>query len=144
MQADDPKQAIIDFLSQPEGELVSQPEPADSQEADKKWVSTLRQGGGMGANPATIRFHKERSVAHRQLHAVSFEDSAGRAMHFVCCVAQDEQGHWRFAGGGGGGGRFDDPEQHSPPRPHPWANLAGGGSDARFWAGGRVIDQGLD
>jgi len=101
----------------------------------------LREGGGMGARPASVRFLKERSILHRQVHAVTFEDEAGQQWDYVCYVAQDAKGRWHFESGGGGGTGGDI---KCYPARSPWANLAGGGWEDRFWAGGHVIDNGLD
>jgi hypothetical protein len=146
MVTNDPKQAIIDFLSQPEGMVVSQPEPnAPPVPKNGRWVhqGTVQRGGGMGARISTITFLKERSIPHRQVHAVAFEDETGQPHHFICFVMQDAHGSWHFEMGGGGGGRGSDSQDH-PRRPHPWANLAGGGWEDRFWAGGWVSDDGFN
>ena len=107
MSEDDPKHVIIDYLSLPEGELVSQPDPdTPAVLKDGRWVrpGTVHHGGGMGAKASTIRFLKERTLLQRQVHAVTFEDETGHTWYFVCFVAQDAQGHWHFEMGGGGGG----------------------------------------
>lgn len=147
MSEDDLKQVVIDYLSLPEGELVSQPDPnAPPVQRDGRSVlpGSVRRGGGMGARASTIKFLKERSIAQWQVHAVTFEDETGRPWHFVGFVTQDVQGRWHVEmGGGGGGGSGNDLPRH-PRRNHPWANLAGGGWEDRFWAGGWVIDNGLD
>lgn len=144
MGMDDPKQAITDFLSRPEGVVVSQPDPHELPvQKNGRWVrkGTVRRGGGMGARASTIIFLKERSIPHRQVHAVAFEDETGQPHHFICFVAQDAHGSWHFEmGGGGGGGDI----KREPRRPYPWANLAGGGWEERFWAGGWVSDNSLD
>jgi len=84
---------------------------------------------------------KERSILHRQVHAVTFVDGTGQSYYFICFVTQDAQGNWHFEMGGGGGHGGDC--QDHPGRPHPWANLAGGGWDDRFWAGGEIYDDGF-
>ncbi|HXZ05433.1 MAG TPA: hypothetical protein VEH81_11405 [Ktedonobacteraceae bacterium] len=84
---------------------------------------------------------KERSIPHRQVHAVTFVDGTGQSYYFICFVTQDAQGNWHFEMGGGGGHGGDC--QDHPGRPHPWANLAGGGWDDRFWAGGEIYDDGF-
>jgi len=142
----DPKQVIIDYLSLPEGEIISQPDPdTPAVLKDGRLVrpGILRRGGGMGAKPASVRFLKERSIPHRQVHAVTFEDETGQQWDYVCFVAQDAKGRWHFESGGGGGGTGGDIKCY-PARSDPWANLAGGGWEDRFWAGGHVIDNGLD
>ena len=146
MSEDDLKQVIIDYLSLPKGEVVSQPDSnAPPVQRDGHWVlpGTVRRGGGMGARASTIKFLKERSIAQRQVHAVTFEDETGQPFHFISFVTQDTQGRWHVEMGGGGGGGSGSPAS-GPRRNHPWANLAGGGWEDRFWAGGWVIDNGLD
>src|SRR5258708_22817084 len=67
----DPKQVIIDYLSLPEGEIISQPDPdTASVLKDGRLVrpAILRSGGGMGARPASVRFSKVRRIIHRQVH----------------------------------------------------------------------------
>src|SRR5258706_15287457 len=76
MATSDPKQAIIDFLSQPEGIVVSQPDPNTPPVLKNgRWVrqGTVQRGGGMGARVSTITFLKERRIPHRQVPAVAFE-----------------------------------------------------------------------
>lgn len=147
MVTDDPKQAITDFLSQPEGVVVSQPDPHELPvQKNGRWVrkGTVQRGGGMGARASTITFLKERSIPHRQVHAVAFEDETGQPHYFICFVTQDAQGSWHFEMGGGGGGPGGGDSQYHLRRPHPWANLAGGGWEDRFWAGGWISDDGFN
>src|SRR5260370_16382565 len=95
----DPKQVIIDYLSLPEGEIISQPDPdTASVLKDGRLVrpGILRRGGGMGGRPARVRFLKERSILHRQVHAVTFEVQTGQQWDYVCFVAQDPKGLWHF------------------------------------------------
>jgi hypothetical protein len=146
MGTNDPKQAIIDFLSQPEGATVSQPNPLTPPvQKNGRWVrkGIIKSGGGMGAQASTITFLKARSIPNRQVHAVTFEDETGQPQYFICFVTQDAQGNWHFEMGGGGGGRGDDCQDHLR-RPHPWANLAGGGWEDHFWAGGWIYDDGFN
>ncbi len=145
MSEDILKQVIIDFLCLPEGDLVTQPDTnTPPAQRDGFWVGTVRRGGGMGARASTIKFLKERSIARRQVHTVTFEDEAGQPNHFVCFVTQDAQGRWHFEMGGGGAGSSGNDLPCHPRRNHPWANLAGGGWEDRFWAGGPVVDNGLN
>ncbi|HEX4207857.1 MAG TPA: hypothetical protein VHZ51_27395 [Ktedonobacteraceae bacterium] len=104
----------------------------------KGW-RTQQASGGMDARPETIRFVKDFSISHRQLHFVTFEDQQGKLMNFSCRVVEGSDGTWSMHGGSGGGGR-------GPQRSHPWANLGGGGwgQCAQFFAGGYVEDNGQD
>ncbi len=145
MAENDPKQVIIDYLSLPEGEIVSQPDPNTPhvlKDGRRVRPGIIHKGGGMGAKASSVKFLKERSIPHCQVHAVTFEDEAGQQWDCVCFVAQNAQGLWHFemSGGGGSGGEI----KRHPARDHPWANLAGGGWQDRFWAGGYVINNGLD
>src|SRR6266699_2385078 len=132
----DPKQAIIAYLSEP-SVLVS---PASApQPGQSVWRGEVRKGG-MDAKPETIYFHKQRNLDHRQVHFVTFEDKEGRQMHCACHVVEESDGSWKSEGGGGGGGWGSG----SLPRIAPWANLAGGGWEQanQFYAGGYVEDIG--
>lgn len=134
----DPKQVIIEFLSSPPGELEPNPLPS----VDGGQPGALRKSGGFGAIATTIRFLKERSILHHQVHAVTFEDEAGRAWLFICLVGMNSEGQWHFEAGGGGGG--EKGVTHTARRKQPWANLAGGGGEEQaFWAGGYVQDNGI-
>jgi len=92
----------------------------------------------MGADVATLRFLKERGIPKRQAHAVTFDTTEGRRMRYTCYLAQDDDGNWRVQGGSGGGA------DGSPVRATPWVNPGGGGWPANFFAGGVVLDNGLD
>jgi hypothetical protein len=138
MMEQDAKQAIIDYISQPPGTL--QPSsPPHGVDQSRGWSGEVRSGGGLGAKPTTIRFFQERKLPHLQVHEVTFENETGKVEHWLCFMRQDGQGHWRLAGGGNVA-----EVGHSPKRSHPYANLAGGGGEGGFWAGGRVISNGLD
>ncbi len=141
MTEHDPKQAIIDYVSQPLGPLEpSPPPPPDMQgQGPQPWRATTRSGGGLGARASTVQFLQQRSLPDRQLHLVAFENEAGQRDQWLCCVLQDRPGHWRFAGGANIGSA-----KSMPVRSHPWANLAGGWKGDLLWAGGRVLDNGLD
>lgn len=131
MTHSDPHQVIIDYLSTTRIII--------SDEAHSGGWHKQRSSGGMSAKAETIRFLKERAMPRRQLHYVTFEDDTGRTLFFTCYVTQDERDAWQFHGGsgGGGGGKM-------LVREHPWANLGGGGWPNDFYAGGYVIDNGLD
>ena len=132
MQGADPKEVIVDWLVQPSVVI------SESRGEGGLVVGQVRQGG-QEADPATIRFLKERSIPGRQIHAVAFESLMdGRRFNALWTVQliQDDSGNWQMRGGSGGG---DD----GPIREHPWANLGGGGSPDEFCMGGRVIDNGL-
>src|SRR5260370_4321454 len=136
----DPKQVIIDYLSLPEGEIISQPDPdTPAVLKDGRLVrpGILRRGGGMGARPASVRFLKERSIPHRQVPAVTFEEELGQQWDYVCFVAQDAKGRWHFESGGGGG--TSGAVTGSPMRSGPWANLADVGSETRFCAAAHLL-----
>lgn len=141
MAANDPKQIIIEFLCSPPGELEPSPLTAVGSTADVPQAQQ-RKFGGYGAKKETIQFHKERSIPHRQVYAVTFENEEGQQWLFICFMLQDAQGQWRLEAAGGGGGSNKD-SWHGPNRGRTWANLAGGGWEDHFWAGGYVHDNGL-
>lgn len=145
MTAREPKQVIIDYLSLPEGELINQPEPGSrpvAKDTSRVQPGIMRKGGGVGAKADSVQFLRERSIPHRQVHAVIFEDEAGQKWDFICFVTQDAERLWHFESGGGGSRGADI--KGYPSRSQAWANLAGGGWEDRFWAGGYVMDTGLD
>ena len=138
MAEHDPKQAITEYVGLPLGIVQPNP-PLHASVQGQRFQGELRRGGGLGAQERTIRFFQERHLPNRQLHEITFEDEAGQHQHWLCFVVQDQQGGWRM----GGGANVSD-ASHSPVRDHPWANLAGGGWEDQFWAGGCVLDNGLD
>ena len=88
---------------------------------------------GLTAKLETIRFIKERTLPHRQLHFITFEDEEGMPMHFIFHVDEVNNGKWRINGGYGGSvGR-------GPKLPSPRAYI-GGISDStdQFHGGGYV------
>src|SRR5258708_3525789 len=108
MAESDPQQVIIDYLSLPEGEIVSQPDPNTPPVLkDGRWVRSgiIHKGGGMGAKASSVKFLKERGIPHRQVHAVTFEDEAGQRVDCVCFVTQNAQGlcHFEMSVGGSNG-----------------------------------------
>jgi hypothetical protein len=138
MTESDAKQAIIDYISLPQAPLEpSPPLPPGVQPQGRPGM--IRRGGGLGARVATIRFLQERSLPDRQLHYVAFENEEGDQEHWLCCVLQEMPGHWRFVGGA----NMSNVET-MPRRAYAWANLAGGWNDKLLWAGGRVLDNGLN
>ena len=145
MAADNPRQASIDFLTEAEGPVIADPEPdALVLLENGQWArkGIRRHGGGMGAKASTVQFVKERSTPNRQIHAVTYEDAVGHSYLFVCVVTLDGEGNWRVEAGGGGGDAGENPARLG--RSYPWANLAGGGWETNFWAGGRITDAGSD
>ena len=139
MTGSDPKQVIIDYLIRPLGE-IQPPSPPPPGYDTSKWKSGVsRSGGGLAAKAETIQFLQAREHPHCQLHEVRFEDETGKQDHWLLCIRETTPGSWRFAGGGNVG-----EVEHAPRRDSAWANLAGGWSKDLFWAGGRVLDNGLD
>jgi len=137
MTENDPKQVIIEYISEPLGQIEPEP-PLPPGVEHKGYRGITRKGGGLGAKVQTIRFLQERTLPDLQLHALTFENEDGQQEHYIWCVRQDMPGHWRSAGGA----NFHPAENIS--RGHPWVNLAGGWSRNFLWAGGRVLDDGLD
>ncbi len=147
MAANDPKQIIIEFFCRPPSELVPPTLTAEGRTAGVPQSQTPDYGG-YSAKKETIQFHKERSLPHRQVHAVTFENAEGLQWLFICFMLQDVQGQWRLeAAGGGGGGSSEGgsvkESSHGPKRGRASANLAGGGWEDHFWAGGYVYENGL-
>ena len=129
MANSDFRQAIIDQLSAPAV-------PISNKQSGGGWRSVTSRG--IGARAETIQFGKQRSIPDHLVQFVTFEDIQGMKMDFTCYLIQADQGKWKFAGGAGGSGG------QKAVREHPWVNLGGGGWPDHFYAGGHVIDNGLD
>ncbi len=113
MIAQNPKQAIIAFLSVPRNEK-------------------------MQGKAAVVHFLKERSIAGCQIHAIAFEDEAGQHFYGCCVAGQDATGTWRISGATLSEG---DPGTHEPAYTQPSVGLFGGGGyGSAFYAGGYVQD----
>jgi hypothetical protein len=141
MSARDPKQAILDFICQPLGQIQpSSPLPPGVPLTE--WVAERRRGGGLGAKASTVQFLQERRLPDRQIHLVAFENETGQQEQWICYVKVATRGDWQFAGGAGGtnGGEEDS----MPQRGTPSVNLGAGWRGDLFWAGGRVRTKGLD
>ena len=133
----DPKQAIIDYISQPLGKSEAAPPPTSGVEHPRPQPMT-RKGGGLGAKVSTIQFLQERSIPTRQLHLVTFENETDEQEYWLWCVREVTPGQWRTAGGA------NIHPREKITREHPWVNLAAGWSRDVFWAGGTVHDNGLN
>jgi hypothetical protein len=127
MLSSDPRQAIIEHLSAPRGDLISQSLPTPGG-----WRSSIHRPGGEDADPDSISFVKERGVPGRHLHFVRFKTRAGELRRFVVGVVQQPDGHWQVRGCAGGGGG-------DPPRDRPWINFGAWGWPRFFYGGGSVI-----
>ena len=128
----DAKRAIIEWLCQPSGRLVTQ------RTLPGGWKSESRVGGGAEADQSTVRFLKARRLGARELHAVEFRTIEGRNRACVVGVIQSSAGKWDVSGMAGGSGS-------DPPRDHPWLNLgAWGWPDHGFCGGGKVIGTGRE
>jgi hypothetical protein len=101
------------------------------------WVASTRDGGGGGADPATVRFARSRAFLACQLHEVDFATRDGQAQSMVVRTWQEPDGSWAAEFIGGGGGR-------EPRRSRPWVNFAAGWNAQQFSAGGHVIGQGAE
>jgi hypothetical protein len=128
----DPRQAIIEYLDRPAGELVWQ-----SPLSTNGWRSSLREPGGEDADPDSVRFIKERAAPGHQLHFVRFATRAGSERALVIEVVQQSAGQWEVRGNAGGG-------HGDPPRSQPWVNFAAWGWPRFFCGGGRVIGAGSE
>lgn len=132
MPGPDPRQVIRDYLGPPSVFISDTPDPRGSG-----WHGGPSRGG-MGADVTTMRFLKARGILRRQVHAVVFDTAEGRRMRFTCYLVQDDAGDWRFDGGAGGSA------DGAPVRADPSVNLGAGGWPASFYAGGAVVDNGVD
>jgi hypothetical protein len=90
-----PHDVIIAYLAAPQVVTAQTQYPGG-------WIGQTSHGG-MDADPSSFRFVKVRATAHRELHAVEYATRQGRRVTFICSLAADDQGGWRFEGGAGGG-----------------------------------------
>lgn len=141
MSARDPKQAILDYICQPFGQLYPSPPPPPGVPLTG-WQAERRRGGGLAAKAATVQFLQERCLPDRQIHLVGFENETGQQEQWICCIKVGTRGAWQFAGGAGGAHAGE--EAPLPRRGTPSVNLAAGWRGDLFWAGGRVHNKGLD
>ncbi len=119
--------------------LVRQPAPTkdDGQPTRTGWTSSVRYGGGPGADPATIEFVKSKSFPTCQLHEVDYINHKGWAMHVLIKTWQEEEGTWKVHPCGGGAG----PHPH---RSQPWVNFTAGFGPKGFMGGGHVVGDGIE
>ena len=109
-----------------------------NQEPMQVIIEYLSHDEWTNAKATTIRFLQQRSLPHRQIHAVTFDNKKGQ-QHWLCVVTQDEQGHWSLQSAGPLGEAMNSLTQNSP-----WVNLAAGNGENTSWAGGSVITHGFD
>lgn len=81
MTGNDPKQAIIEYISQPLGQIEPAP-PLPPGIERKGTQGIMRKGGGLGAKVQTIRFLQEQSLPDLQLHVVTFENEDGQQGYY--------------------------------------------------------------
>jgi hypothetical protein len=126
------EQAVVDHLTAGPG-----PVTWIGPRSPGGWVASTRGGGGLGADPATIRFRKTRAFADCQLHEVEFTGRDGRQERWLVRTWQGPGGSWMADPIGGGSGA-------GPYRSKPWVNFAAQWGADRFAAGGEVIGQGAE
>lgn len=119
--------------------LVQRPEPNGGIDLAGRpgWSSSIRHGGGPGADPATIEFVKTRSFSTCQLHSVSYVNHRGWTMHDLIRTWQEPEGAWRVHVHGGGAGP-------DPLRNRPWVNFCAGFGPQNFSGGGHVVGDGAE
>jgi hypothetical protein len=127
MVEQDPRRAILDHLAERPAEQTP------LRRASRTTRPMPRVGGKpFAADPATVRFLKERGIPGRRLFAVTFDDEQGQLWFWLVAAEQDETGTWVAHGGAGG-------SEHGPERDEPWVNLAGWWGPGRFYAGGQLL-----
>jgi hypothetical protein len=94
-------------------------------------------GKPFAADPATVRFLKERGIPGRRLFAVTFDDEQGQRWFWLVAAERDQTGTWVAHGGAGGSGHGPEPDE-------PWVNLAGWWAPGRFYAGGQLLAASAD
>jgi hypothetical protein len=154
--ADDPREAVLEHLARkprpgPLPQPAGQPwprTPAEVPPADRPRPVAFFRAGGIGADPASVVFLKERGTSNRRLYAVNFDDHQGQPWHWLVAAEQDEHtGSWtarRVAGGGGSWGQHD-PWHASEPRLNFCGAWGGEGLiKTGFHGGGEVHRAGAD
>jgi hypothetical protein len=126
------EQAAFDYLVAAPGPVTwtSPPSPGG-------WAASARDGGGAGADPATVRFVKSRVFPGCQLHEADFATRDGRPWHMLVRTWQEPGGSWVADPVGGGGGGV-------PRRNLPWVNFAAQWNAQQFAAGGYMAGQGAE
>jgi hypothetical protein len=119
--------------------LVQRPAATEgtNQTGRRRWSTSIRYGGGPGADPATIEFVKTRSFPTCQLHSVSYVNHRGWTMHDLIKTWQEPENAWRVHVLGGGAG----PDPH---RSRPWVNFCAGFGPQDFSGGGHVVEDGAE
>ena len=117
------EQAVVDQLTAEPGPVIWVG-PA----SPGAWVAAAQDGGGLGADPATIRFRKSRAFADCELHHVDFINRDGKSEQWLVRAWQGPDGAWTADPIGGGSGA-------GPYRSRPWVNFAA------TW-GGRAVRRG--
>jgi hypothetical protein len=119
--------------------LVQRPASTDrnDQGGRRGWSSSIRHGGGPGADSATIEFVKTKSFSTCQLHEVDFINHKGWTMHELVKTWQEKDGGWKVHRLGGGAGPH-------PYRTHPWVNFCAGFGPESFTGGGHVVGDGAE
>jgi hypothetical protein len=130
MAYSDPWDAVIAELTAP---AAKRPTPT-APPGDPRPVPVISRGHPFSARPETLRAVKERSIPHRRLYMVTFEDQASGMPWRWLIGAEEDDGEWMARGGAGEGG-------DGPTRDHPWVNLAGWWGAGRFSAGGEVLSE---
>ena len=119
--------------------LVERPLPTvhSDRPVRRGWSSSIRHGGGPGADPATIKFVKTKAYSTCELHEVDYVNHRGWTMHALVETEQEQDGTWTVHPLGGGAGP-------APHRSEPWVNLCAGIGPQSFTAGGHVEGDGAE
>lgn len=85
---------------------------------------------------SSLEIVKRRVIRQRQVHALTYRDTAGGSWFWIVRLIEDDEGSWRVCGGGGGGGE--------PAWDTPRINLAGSWGPYGLALGGRVAGTGSE
>jgi hypothetical protein len=100
------------------------------------WTASVGDGGGPGADPATIVFQKTRILPTCEMRSVAFTNHRGIQVEWIVRTWQNSDCSWVVAPIGGGG--------HAPRRTKPWVNFAAHFGPEHFAAGGHVEGRGSE
>ncbi|HJT55358.1 MAG TPA: hypothetical protein VJ761_02595 [Ktedonobacteraceae bacterium] len=130
MATDDPKHAIIEWLSDPPESLAK-----------------MKREQGVLAEAATIQFLKVKSRGQLHLHAVQYESTTKQQWDETCYVERDTAGFWHVKGSlrTKRENRYMVTEEDRKKYPsQPWVKLSGSEGSRCFFLLGYIIDNGFD
>jgi hypothetical protein len=125
------EQVVFDHLVAEAGPVLRASPPSPGG-----WASSVRSGGGAGADPASVQFRKSRMFPGCQMHSVAFATRDGSPRSAIVRTSPEAGGTWAVHPIGSGG-----------PGPHPsspWVNFTAQLGADSFAGGGEVTGDGAE